>query len=149
MSDENLIVQTADERIRDLEARLRLADSRLMTSEGKYRHDTDILAGFLNHIIQEAGISSAYLDSYIGSSSWTDAEICDVLEYHEAVPEEWLSREYYVTVTIPVSVCVTVKARNENDAEEKAQDEIDSNGLDNYDMDYNLYYDAEYSVEEA
>jgi hypothetical protein len=46
-------------------------------------------------------------------------------------------------------VCLTVKATNEDSAEEQARDDVESNGIEYFDMEYNTYYDAEYSVTEA
>lgn len=152
-----------DERIAELEHLLEKAENNYADAErrieslqgakdyirAKAHDETSMLSGIIYFLLSECGLQQHHLDNAIAASSYTDTALTEVLEYHEAVPEGWLSREYYVTVTLPVSVCVTVKARNEGDAEEMAQDEIDSNGLDNYDMDYNLYYDAEYSVEEA
>ena len=169
VSKEN-VVTMYDERIAELEHLLMEAEGKLAVTARKYEdvdrqaarleqqikavrsnaHDeTSMLSGIIYFLLSECGLEQHHLDQAIAASSYTDMALTEALEYHEAVPEGWLSREYYVTVTVPVSVCVTVRARNEGDAEEMAQDEIDSNGLDNYDMDYNLYYDAEYSVEEA
>ena len=82
-------------------------------------------------------------------STYSGSKVTDTLMYHDCVPEGWLTREYYVTVNVPVSVCMTVVANNPEDAEEMARDLLEGNGLESYDMEYNTYYDADYSVEEA
>lgn len=152
-----------DERVAELEHLLEVAENNYADAERRIENlqnskdmirnkafdETSMMAGIIYYLLNECGLEPHHLDAAISNSSFIDTDITEVLEYHEAVPEGWLSREYYVTVTVPVSVCVTVKARNESDAEEMAQDEIDFKGLDNYDMSYNLYYDAEYNVEEA
>lgn len=143
------LLLTAEKKLAEAEANNVRLDNAVKITRAKAFDETSMMGGIIYYLLNECGLEQHHLDNAIKASSWISSEVEEVLEYHEAVPEGWLSREYYVTVTVPVSVCVTVKARNEGDAEEMAQDEIDSNGLDNYDMDYNLYYDAEYSVEEA
>jgi hypothetical protein len=46
-------------------------------------------------------------------------------------------------------VCLTIEACDEDTAEEMARDSLENNGIEYYDMEYNTYYDAEYTVEEA
>ena len=59
-----------------------------------------------------------------------------------------LTREYSVTVTIPVTVNLTVEAVDEDEAEEKATNELECNGLEYFDVEYNLCYNAEFEIEE-
>ena len=58
-------------------------------------------------------------------------------------------KEYTVSVTVPVTVSLSVRATSASEAEERAHDEIDMNGIDNYHMEYNLSYDGEFYTEEA
>jgi hypothetical protein len=53
-----------------------------------------------------------------------------------------------VSVTLPVSFTVRVNARSKDDAEEQAMDDVESNGLDHYYLDWNSY-DAECEVYEV
>jgi hypothetical protein len=89
------------------------------------------------------------LEFAIAASNYTESKVTDTLMYNECVPDGWLTREYYVTVNVPVSVCMTIVAKNPEDAEEIARDLLEDNGLESYDMEYNSYYDGEYTVEEA
>jgi hypothetical protein len=89
------------------------------------------------------------LDKAVAESSYDVSRVLGVLEYHDAVPENMLKREYYVSVTVPVTVCLTIEAVDEDTAEEMARDSLEGNGIEYYDMEYNTYYDAEYEVTEA
>lgn len=62
-------------------------------------------------------------------------------------PDEYCKHEFRVQVTVPVSVTVDVVAFNETDAEEIAQNMIDMDGLDDYHMEYDVYYNADFYVE--
>jgi hypothetical protein len=44
---------------------------------------------------------------------------------------------------------MTIVAKNPEDAEEIARDLLEGNGLESYDMEYNSYYDGDYTVEEV
>ena len=152
-----------DERIAELEHLLLTAENKLAESERKVASlqdanavtrarafdETSMMGGIIYFLLNECGLEQHHLEQAIKESSWTDTEVKDVLEYHEAVPEGWLSRDYYVTASVPVTVCMTITARDAEHAEEIARDLLESEGLEMYDMEYNTYYDAEYSVEEA
>jgi antitoxin component HigA of HigAB toxin-antitoxin module len=157
------IVSMYDERVAELEHLLNVAENKLADEalrnerlENTNKHvraksfdETSMMGGIIRYLFDECGLEQHHLEQAITASSWVDSEVIDVLEYHECVPEGWLSREYYVTVTVPVSVCMTIVAKNPNDAEEIARDLLEGNGLESYDMEYNSYYDGEYTVEEA
>jgi hypothetical protein len=118
-------------------------------ANARYLDDTNILASVLHHIFLQQGLYREALDKAVAESSYETSKVLSVLEFHDAVPDNMLQREYYVTITVPVSICITVTAPNEDTAEESARDEVENNGIEYYHMDYNTYYDAEYSVEEA
>ena len=81
------------------------------------------------------------------TSDWEElAEIVDRLGIADPA---LCQRQYNVTVTVPVEVTVNVFATSPDDAEDRAKEEIDSNGLDNYHMEYDVYYSADFDVEEA
>ena len=151
-----------DERVAELEALLEASDERYLESErrvgyeikqrellnSRYHTDTSILSGILHCIMDNCGLEKHHLDAAMDASTYTALEIRNVLSYHEAVPEDMLTREYTVAVTIPVTVSLTVEATDEDDAEEKAISELESNGIEYYHMDFDLCYDATYEIEE-
>jgi hypothetical protein len=150
------IVTMYDERVAELEHLLEKAQENhagvmrmYENANARYLDDTNILASVLYNIMHECGLEKHHLDDAIAKSSYESDKVIQVLQYHEAVPNEMLTREYYVTITVPVSICITVTATDEDTAEESARDEVENNGIEYYNMDYNTYYDAEYSVEEV
>ena len=150
------IVSMYDERVAELEHLLEVANKEIATHENmknfaeqRYNDDTNILASVLHHIFLQQGLYREDLDKAVAESSYETDKVLNVLEFHDAVPENMLKREYYVSVTVPVTVCLTIEAVDEDTAEEMARDSLESNGIEYYDMEYNTYYDADYSVEEA
>lgn len=150
------IVTMYDERVAELEHLLEKAHANhagvmrmYENANARYLDDTNILASVLYNIMDEGILEKHHLDDAIAKSSYESDKVIRVLQFHEAVPNELLTREYYVTITVPVSVTVTVTASDPDMAEQTAADEVDCNGIDNYHMDYNLCYDATYEVEEA
>ena len=105
------------------------------------QEDCSTIAFILSQYVDEYGTDN--LDDYVCESNYEASMVRDILVDFEAVPSDAFTREYCVTITIPVTVTVHVEAANEDDAEEQARDEIDMNGVDNYNMDYNTYYDME------
>jgi hypothetical protein len=150
------VVTMKDERITELEQALEKAKTdhagvmkMYENANKRYLDDTNILASVLYNIIDYCGLEKHHLDTAIANSSYESDKVIQTLQFHEAVPNELLTRDYYVSVTVPVTVCVRVTAPDEGTAEEIGRDEVESNGIESYDMEYNLYYDAECSVEEA
>lgn len=157
------VMSMYDERVAELESLLEASDARyaevkaqldrevrlLVLREERYVSETDILSRMLNYTYDAFGLEKQHLDDAISSMPEDMHRVRDVLEYHDAVPSGLLKREYYVTVTVPVAVCIEVEAVDEDTAEELARDEVQSNGIEYYEMEYDTYYDAEYSVTEA
>ena len=150
------IVTMYDERVAELEHLLEAANKRITTEQNmlsfaqqRYNDDTNILASVLHHIFLQQDLCRENLDKAVAESSYETSKVLSVLEFHDAVPENMLQREYYVSITVPVTVCLTVEAVDEDTAEEMARDDLENHGIEYYHMDYNTYYDAEYSVEEA
>jgi hypothetical protein len=157
------VMSMYDERVAELESLLEASDARyletkaeldrqvslLVTRESRYVSETDILARMLNYTYDAFGLEKQHLDDAISSMPEDMHRVRDVLEYHDAVPSGLLKRKYYVTVLVPVAVCIEVEAVDEDTAEELARDEVQSNGIEYYSMEYDTYYDAEYSVTEA
>jgi hypothetical protein len=150
------IVSMYDERVAELEHLLAAANDEIIRLENmnrnaanRYQDDTNILASVLHHIFLQQGLYREDLDKAVAESSYDVSRVLGVLEFHDAVPENMLKREYYVSVTVPVTVCLTIEAVDEDTAEEMARDMLEGNGIEYYDMEYNTYYDAEYEVTEA
>ena len=156
------VMSMYDERVAELESLLEASDERYLESErrvgyeikqrellnSRYHTDTNVLSGILRYVMENCGLEKHHLDAAMDESTYTAFEIRNVLSYHEAVPEDMLTREYTVAVTIPVTVSLTVEATDEDDAEEKAISELESNGIEYYHMDFDLCYDATYEIEE-
>jgi hypothetical protein len=156
------VMSMYDERIAELEFLLEASDERYLESErrvgyemkqrellnSRYQTQTSILANILHYVMENCGLEKHHLDAAMYASTYMNLEIRNVLSYHEAVPEDMLTREYTVAVTIPVTVSLTVEATDEDDAEEKAISELESNGIEYYHMDFDLCYDATYEIEE-
>ena len=157
------IVSMYDERLAELEHLLQVAEDKFLASElragnlvttidnikARTSEETSILGGIIYNLLSECSLEQHHLEFAISQSTYSDSKVTDVLMYHDCVPDGWLTREYYVTVNVPVSVCMTIVAKNPEDAEEIARDLLEGNGLESYDMEYNAYYDGEYTVEEA
>jgi hypothetical protein len=111
------IVSMYDERVAELEHLLEVANKDIATRESmknfaqqRYEDDTNILASVLHHIFLQQGLYRGDLDKAVAESSYDVSRVLGVLEYHDAVPENMLKREYYVSVTVPVTVCLTIEA---------------------------------------
>ena len=112
----------------------------------------DVLSGVLYNVVDDGSIDADdvfhainRLHEYVSIDKDT---IVSILEDNDALPEGMLRREYDVRVTLPVTFTVKVEARNEDDAEEVALDEVNGNGVNEYYLDWNTY-DAECEVYEA
>lgn len=157
------VMSMYDERVAELESLLEASDARyaevkarldgevnlLAARDRRYVSETDILSRMLNYTYDTFGLEQHHLDDAITNMPEDMHRVRDVLEYHDAVPARFLDREYYVSITVPVTVCLTVTATDEDSAEEQARDDVESHGIEYFDMEYNTYYDAEYSVTEA
>ena len=142
------LLEASDERYLEYEKRLAYEMKHRENFDARYHKDTNVLSGILRYVMENCGLEKHHLDAAMDESTYTNLEIRDVLSYHEAVPEDMLTREYTVAVTIPVTVSLTVEATDEEDAEEKAISELESNGIEYYHMDFDLCYDATYEIEE-
>ena len=137
------VMSMYDERVAELESLLEASDARYLEYEKRlayemknrenfaamHHKDTNVLSGILRYVMENCGLEKHHLDAAMDESTYTNLEIRNVLSYHEAVPEDMLTREYTVAVTVPVTVSLTVEATDEDDAEEKAISELESNGI--------------------
>jgi hypothetical protein len=145
-----------DERVAELEHLLEKAQENhagvmrmYEDANARYLDDTNILASVLFRILDENGLDSSHLYSAIDEQSYNKDKVISVLEFHSAVPDDILKREYEVSMTIPVTITVKVTAIDEERAEEIAVDEVECNGVDCYYMDYDLTYGVDYEVNEV
>lgn len=107
--------------------------------------------------VDELQLIIGMLSEHFSIAEWRDMidgredkdRILYLLEFHDCCPSEVLRKDYRVSITVPVTVSLTVSALNADDAEEIAQSEVEGNGIEHYYMDYNMYYDAEFDVEEV
>lgn len=76
-------------------------------------------------------------------------EMCEIVERLDICSVDYVSRQYEVTLTIPVTITLSVEACDEDAAEEVAKDEAECNGLDNYYMDVDWYRADIYDVREV
>ena len=59
-------------------------------------------------------------------------------------------REFQIVLRITVEVCMTIEATDEDDAEEQAKSLLEDEGIEQYNMEYSVWYDADVtSVEEG
>jgi hypothetical protein len=150
------IVSMYDERVAELEHLLAAANDEIIRhtnmqrfADERYQNDTTILAGVLFRILDENGLDSSHLYSAIDVQSYNKDKVVSVLEFHGAVPDDILKRDYEVSMIIPVSITLTVTASDEDKAMEIAADEVECNGIDSYYMDYDLHYGVDYEVNEV
>ena len=150
------IVTMYDERVAELEHLLEKAQENhagvmrmYENANARYLTDTNILAGILHYTYDSFGLEQHHLDDAVAYVPEDTDKILSVLQFHEAIPSNLLQREYEVSMTIPVTITVKVTASNEDQAEEIAADEVESNGIDCYYMDYDLTYGVDYEVNEV
>ncbi len=66
-------------------------------------------------------------------------EMADVIERLGLCSRDMMVQKYDVTITVPVTVTVRVEAHDDESAEEAGRVEVESSGLDSYNMDVNWY----------
>jgi hypothetical protein len=109
--------------------------------------ELSIVAHILSEIIERECIESSIISEIIGDMTAERNEIVDILDFHNVIDECYLRREYEVTITVPVSVTLTIEAHSVSQASENAMDSVECNGLEAYDMEYNVHYTGD--VEEV
>lgn len=117
--------------------------------------DASILYAMLSHFVVRAVERGDYdavkqALEYAYNDTGLDWDIiAEAVERMGVCDPEFCQREFLVTVTVPVSVSVVVHATSDENAEDEARNEIDSNGLDNYYMEFDLWNNADFYVEES
>ena len=74
-------------------------------------------------------------------------DVREIIEQYDLFDVDLCKREYEVTVTVPVTVCLTVKADDADSAESEAIGMIECDGLDHFHPDYDLSWGIEVDVE--
>ena len=123
-------------KLQEADQTIALLERRVQQLQDKWSNDTNVLGNVLYTCLTSSGDQETLLDA-IKECPYDNAQ--EIIEYHEAAPEGWLTRDYEVTVTFPVSVTLVVTAGSVDEAEEAAKIDIEHNGLDYYNMDYDLY----------
>lgn len=98
------------------------------------RGETEQIRDAVRFAYADTGMSMENIAEFLDRSGLTDSAYC--------------MTDYTVHMTIPVMISIRVDAVDEDEAYENALSELDSNGIDNYNMDYNTY-DIDYDVEEV
>ena len=148
--DDNVITATVEERLAAAQAQIvkyqRMVDDVATDMSVVYamcehfityftkEHSTYHIRDAVRWAYDDTGISLAYIKEFLARTGLTDPEYC--------------TTEYNVHMTIPVMITIRVDALDEDDAQDVALGELDSNGIDTYNMDYNTY-DIDYDVEEV
>jgi len=99
------------------------------------RGDTNEIREAIRWALDDTGIEAAYVRDFLDTSGLADPE--------------YVTCEYNVTLTVPVTITVCVEALDEDDAVERAKDEAECNGLDNYYNDVDWYRVEADTVEEC
>lgn len=104
--------------------------------------DIHIISHILSELIEQEDINTAQINDILVDMTYKRDAVINVLDKHNIVPEHWFVHDYEVTVTVPVSITLTVEASNDDEAEEAALQNVEVNGLEAYDMSYEIYYNA-------
>lgn len=148
---EKTVTDYTDERMADLEKRVKDAEHNLCLAKAQVEYK--------DRIIQVFGRMLEFMGDDFGRSEWDDAisacqtmtreQIVGLLIDHHIVDEDTLMTEYLVTLTVPVSLTIRIDGTNEEDAEERALMEFDNCYITDYDLDYDSYNLQVTYVEEA
>jgi hypothetical protein len=141
-----------DERMADLRKQMVDAERKATLAEAQtdyHKRIVQVFARMLEYMGDDYD-TSEWLDAVHSCNTMSEGEIIDLLISYKVANEDVFKREFMVTVTVPVTVCVNVMAMNADQAEEAAKDQLDYNGLFDYDPEYDIHYNAEiYDVQEA
>lgn len=124
-------VGTLEGKVKDLESLQRLAEAQ----KERFRSEAFMLAALLRSVTDDYGIGEwqDLLDEQ------TDPEGTRyLLVDYDVADEDKFQREYHVEMTMPVTVTMTVVAHNEDAAEEMAYGNIEGDGIDYFDTQYDF-----------
>ena len=105
--------------------------------------EVNILAHILSEIIEVASVDPSQINEIMSDMTADRATIIEILDGYNVVAEHWFRRDYEVTISIPVSLTMTVEAHSSDEAEESALNTLDWNRIEDYSLEYSVYYDAE------
>lgn len=110
---------------------------------GTLTDEVNILAHILSEVIDANGVDSSFIVDIMDEMTADRETIINILDGYNVVANHWFIREYEVTVNIPVTLTMRVEALSKDDAEEQALNHLDWGRLTDYDLDYNVHYDAD------
>jgi hypothetical protein len=132
---------TLEDKVKDLESLHRLAEAQ----KERFRSEAIILASLLRSVTENYDVDE-WQD--LLSEQTDPAGTQYLLVDYDVADEDKFQREYLVDVTLPVTVTMTVIARDHATAEEQAYNNLECDGVDYYDPQYD-FYNMEYYVREA
>ena len=149
----NAMIAERDAEIARLKADL--SETRILNA--KNTEDATVLLAIVEHFYTdcvERGDSQMFVDAVKYAIDQTEVDVPYMLDHIArlgfTVDEDAFTREWNVTIVVPVTVCLTVEAASADDAESLAIEEVDCNGIQDYHMDYNVHWDCEVTnVEEV
>jgi hypothetical protein len=145
------LIDAKDARI--LEAAAELAKYRNMAMDNE--RDLSVTLAMLQSFVtrcNEIGNTDQIRDAVNWAFSDTGISggtMCEIVERLDICSVDMISRQYEVTITVPVSITLRVEACDEDAAEEAAKDEAECHGLDNYYTEVDWYRADIYNVEEV
>ena len=122
---------TLEDKVKDLEGLHRLAEAQ----KERFRSEAIMLASLLRSVTENYGIGE--WQDLLDEQTDPDGTRYLLVDY-DVADEDKFQREYHVEVTLPVTVTMTVVAHNEDTAEEMAYGNIESDGIDYFDTQYDF-----------
>lgn len=146
-----MLVDTKDARIADLQVEANKFHQMAHDSERDLSVTLNMVQYFVvraiargdYHEIREA-VHAAMADTGISGGS-----MCEIVERLGICSVDMVSRDYNVTIRVPVEITVTVDACDEDAAEQVAKDQLEQEGLELYYMDVDYDCAEIENVEEA
>jgi len=153
---ENTVTDFNSEHISVLQDKLTAANAEIikyhrMINDAEYDHQ--VMLHMLQHFVtifverQNEDIIKDALEYAYDATGLDYETIAEIVERLAICDPDLCKRDYIVTVTVPVTVTLSLAASSASEAEEMAQNEIEMNGLDDYDMEYDIYHNADYDTE--
>ena len=149
----NAMIAERDAEIARLKADL--SETRILNA--KNTEDATVLLAIVQHFYTdcvERGDSQMFVDAVKYAIDQTEIDVPYMLDHITrlgfTVDEDAFTREWSVTIVVPVTISLTVEATSEDNAEVVAVAEVEGYGIDKYHMDYDLGWDCEVTnVEEV
>ena len=135
------LIDAKDARIRELESAF-YAQEALLLNESR---DCSVLLNVAQYFVVRAIERGDYgqireaLQEAKNDTGLYAGEMADMIERLGLCSRDMMVQKYDVTITVPVTVTVRVEAHDDESAEEAGRVEVESSGLDSYNMDVNWY----------